>query len=179
MVLAVGAMAVFACGNGANDPAGCRTLENARCARAQECGIDLMYPLHAGDTAEDAIQACQDYYNVACDHGFVTTANISLEDISGCATAITNGSCNIVINPQLALGCSWLLPPDAGVDAPVDVVVSDVTVIVTTTSTSTTTGDAGESEDAAFHDCVNACDQMCASDTDCMTNCESDCANGS
>ena len=70
------ALAIVACGNGANDVTGCRQLEDARCARAKECGLDLQSLLPPGSSDADYVVACQEFYYDACLHGFATPITI-------------------------------------------------------------------------------------------------------
>jgi hypothetical protein len=123
-------ISLVACSNGANNVAGCQQIENARCTRASACGIDLSFPLHTGGSAEDGIQACQLFYQDACLHGLVTPVTVPGPMIADCTNAILTGSCDTVVNPQNTAACSWLNPPDAGVDAGTDAVVDVTTVLI-------------------------------------------------
>jgi hypothetical protein len=165
-----------ACGNGANDVAGCQELENARCARATECGIDLGLPLH--DSNIDAVTSCQLYYQDACLHGFVTTVAVIQTEVDACKGAI-NASCSAVLEPQLSPQCSWLNPPDAGSDAHDAATVTDVTVSVPDVVV-VTSNDAGDGA-AAFMSCVSQCVSMdCdTGDSLCEDMCTMNCEEGS
>jgi hypothetical protein len=176
------ALAAVACGNGANDVAGCQELENARCARAQECGLDLSYPLHPGSSAADAVTACQLFYQDACLHGFVTSITITSADLMGCETEIEKGDCNAVLNPEDTKACAWLNPPDAGADAGSDVSTTTADVAVVVTVDATVTVDTGVDAAAdAFAACISQCeiDDSCSGEPDCVDMCESTCASGS
>jgi len=157
-------LAAVACGNGANDPAGCQVLENERCVRAQACGIDLSFPLHNGSSPQDNVNACQLYYQDACLHGFATSVNVTSKEVTACVAAIKTGDCNAVLNPQNVPACSFLNPPDAGVDAGVDSGAQpDVIVIVVTPDATTSTGDAST--------CDPTCESQCVGDPNCITLC--------
>jgi hypothetical protein len=164
----IATLLMLACGNGANDVTGCRQLEDARCSRAMECGVDLGLPLHAGGSAADAVTACQEFYQDACLHGFATTINITGNDLPGCLKAITTGSCDAVVNPQRQPACSWLIPPDAGVDAGVDTGTPDVVVIVIQP-----VPDA--EADTGLESCEATCDMTCEGDPNCIDNCATTC----
>jgi len=173
-MLLAGGISIFACTD-ANDVAGCRELEDARCERAVSCGIDLEYPLHTGDTAADAVTSCKLFYEDACLHGLVTSINLSAApntgDLAACYSAIVSGDCDYVVNPQLAPGCAWLNPPDAGIDAGVDAAVE--TSVATSTATVVVSADGGV--DAAYADCVGTCDMMCDDDETCIDQCPEGC----
>jgi hypothetical protein len=179
-----GVVAVVACGNNANDVAGCRILEDARCDRALECGLDPSFPLHAGNTDADFVTACKLFYEDACLHGFVTSIDITPSDQDNCYSAIKTASCNIVINPQLDPRCSWLIPPDAGVDAGLDATTVDgtattsgnTTTIIIGTTSSSSTGDGGETDAEAVRACEASCDMTCVGDPTCTMMCETTCA---
>jgi hypothetical protein len=162
---------VTACGNGANDVAGCQELENARCQFAHKCGLDTSYPLH--DSNIDDVTACQLYYQDACLHGFVTTVAISTADLTNCVAAIDSGDCNTVLNPQLNPKCAWLNPPDAGPDVVDAAKAADVTTTVP--DVSTTVVDSGADTGDAFGACYAQCTPMCTDDPVCLQNCEDNC----
>jgi len=163
-----------ACATDANDVTGCRQLEDARCVRAQSCGIDLQTPLHAGSSADDAVEACQLFYQDACLHGLLTTVPPVPKLFQNCLDKIQSptSSCNYVINPQSEPECSWLIPPDAGVDAGTDVGTPDVIVIVVDEYPDATISDGAADALAA---CYDACNSMCTGDGDCVTACEAEC----
>jgi hypothetical protein len=163
---------VTACGNGANDVAGCQELENARCARATECGIDLGLPLH--DSNIDAVTACQLYYQDACLHGFVTTVAITSEELGNCEKAISVGNCNAVLNPQTVPACSWLNPPDAGSDV-VDAATSADVATTTPDVGAVTVVDSGADTGDAFGACYAQCTPGCVDDPNCLQECEANC----
>jgi hypothetical protein len=163
-------LAVIACGNGANDVTGCRELEDLRCSRAMECGVDLGLPLHAGSSAAEAVTACQEFYQDACLHGFATSITITSTDMATCVRAIKTGSCDAVVNPQRQPGCLWLNPPDAGVDAGVDAADAgvDSTVIIVVV--------ADAEADTGYESCLGTCDMMCTSDPNCIDGCPAMCS---
>ncbi len=170
---------VIACNNGANDPAGCRQIEDERCARAPECGLDPGFPLHAGSSDQDFVTACQLFYYDACLHGFVTTATITSTELDNCTSAIHRGNCDAVINPQLLQECSWLNPVDAGVDAADDADATSTgatTTIIETTTATTAESDAGE--DSGLASCYAGCNSTCEGDTACVSACEAQCQSG-
>jgi hypothetical protein len=174
MTLGAGSLLVPACATDANDVTGCRELEYARCDRAMSCGIDLQGTLPIGSTPEDAITACQLFYQDACLHGFATTITIDTRtQFTPCLNAITSGDCNTVVNPQSNSACAWLVPPDAGVDAGVDVDTGVPDVIVINVYPDATVSDGAADALAA---CYQSCDDMCATgDSPCIDSCETGC----
>ena len=166
-------LAAVACSNGANDVNDCVTLESARCERAIGCGIDLNYPLHSGSSPQDAVQACQTYYQEACLHGFVTTITITAIDVGNCLKAINTGNCNAVLNPQNEPACLWLNPPDSGVDA--SDAIADTTVVVVI-DTGTVIPDSAV--DTGIQSCIDSCDSQCVGNGDCIMECEESCEEG-
>jgi hypothetical protein len=166
---------IGACGNGANNVAACQQLESARCARAPFCGVELTYPLHEGNSTSDNVAACQLYYQDACLHGLVTSVGVSTTEVNNCVKAI-NESCPVMLAPQTSPACSFLNPPDAGVDAGVDapvadVVTTDIVVVVTPPA------DAGV-DSAALTECLDSCDSQCVDDPTCQMQCEESCVSG-
>jgi len=162
-------LGVVACGNDANSLTACRELEDARCERAQACGIDLSFPLHTGSSAQDNITACQLFYQDACLHGLVTTVTPTNAQITSCLKTIQTGSCTAVIDPQSEATCAWLNPPDAGVDAGVDAskdaaTTVDVTVVVVVV-------DSGTSGDTSTSTCNTTCESQCVGDPVCINAC--------
>lgn len=165
-----------ACATDANDVTGCRQLEYARCARAQTCGIDLQTPLHEGTSIADGVEACQLFYQDACLHGLLTTVTPTTAQLDGCLNMINNpkSSCNYVVNPQSEPECSWLNPPDAGVDASdasTDVAVAPEVIVVYVYPDATISDGAAD----ALAACYDACNSMCTGDGDCVTACETEC----
>jgi hypothetical protein len=167
-----------ACATDANDVTACRQLEDARCTRAVSCGIDLQTPLHAGGSASDAITSCQLFYQDACLHGLATTVTPTTDQLGACLNMIMKptSSCNYVVNPQSEPECSWLLPPDAGVDASdasTDVAVSPEVIVVYVYPDATISDGAAEAAD-----CVNECEgATCPGDEsacydECMMQCD-------
>jgi len=173
-------LALPGCSTDANNVTACRQLEDARCTRAQKCGIDLMYPLHNGTSAADDIEACQLFYYDACLHGLVTSVVVTAPEMDRCLRAIVGGeggageaNCNAVINPQTIPACAWLIPPDAGVDAGVD---AGTTATPDATVTVTPTADAGGDGDAnPLGPCYQSCNDNCAGDPNCISSCETNC----
>jgi hypothetical protein len=175
LVSAAGLMTVIACGNGANDVAACRQLEDARCVRAQSCGIDLAYPLHSGSSPEDNIAACQLFYQDACLHGLTTWNPVTSKEVTSCLKAIqTDPDCNTVVNPQTNAACAWLYPPDAGTDSGTDSTASDATTkdvtVVVTVEASTDSG-----TDSALAACYANCFSECVGNGACQDSCEEGC----
>jgi len=127
--------AVPACGTGANSPDSCRSVEEARCRQAAACNIPLEPPY---STSGNDVDACIRFYDVACLHGLEGNAPSPMQ-LSQCVAAIKTGVCTVVANPQIALACSWLIPPAtaAAADATVDAVTEAAVE-------SGTTSDAGE-----------------------------------
>jgi hypothetical protein len=170
------ALAIVACGNGANDVPDCVKLENARCERAQLCGLDLQSLLPSGTSPADYVQACEYFYADACLHGFATPIAITALDVKNCLHEIETGNCNAVLDPQTAQGCGWLVPPDAGVDSgtTTDAVVAVVDTGVVVVVDSTVPSDAGA--DGALQDCYDMCPSMCAvGDSPCLDSCYANC----
>ena len=167
-----------ACGSDGNGVGTCQQLESARCVYAQKCGLDLSFPLHSGSSPEDAVQACQLFYQDACLHGFVTSINLTptstMNDVQNCLNAINNpkNNCNVVLNPQTFPACMWLNPPDSGVDAS-DALPDTFVVVV---DTGTVIPDAAI--DTGIQSCIDACDSMCVDNATCQEDCEADCEEG-
>jgi hypothetical protein len=107
-----GALLLFgACGTSAVDVQACRTIEEARCERAQACGISLATPVHDGNNVDFCIR----FYDDQCLHGLVTQQVPGTTAVNACVADI-NKSCTYVINPQASTNCSFLIP---GLDASV------------------------------------------------------------
>lgn len=113
-VLAVGVLAgVIACGS---DPVGvetCRTIERTRCENAPSCGISLDQPVHRGDSAEDAVRSCIQFYEDACRHGLAAPTDPGALELQACVDAINTGDCNVVRAPESHPACAFLVPPAA------------------------------------------------------------------
>jgi hypothetical protein len=153
-VLALGGTLVWACKGGAVGVETCKQIENALCARAPACGINLSAttgtPRHSD--SETDVQACQQFYAIECQHGLETSATPSSAQVQDCVNAITkqaegcDGGTLINDTQDVALNgaCSWLVPPtpvvvDAAVaatdgtvaaDAGADVVSNDSGLVI-------------------------------------------------
>ena len=114
----VGATSLAACGTEAIGIDACRRVEEARCKRAQGCGIDLTSPPHTGAPGSD-VEACVLYYRDACLHGLVRTAEPSAAEVNACVARIENGTCDATVTPALTSECAWLGTElgDAAVDS--------------------------------------------------------------
>lgn len=111
-VLSAGTGSV-ACGT---EPVGiesCQKIERVRCESAGACGIDLGRPAHSGTGAESDVAACIRYYDDQCLHGLVLTKEPETKLVDACVTAIIEGDCTIVAEPETHPACSFLKPPDA------------------------------------------------------------------
>jgi hypothetical protein len=123
MGAAVGAI-VVACGTDAVGVDACRQIEEARCNQAPNCAaeISLSAPLHPGGSAGD-VAACIRFYDDACQHGLATGVAPGQPAVSACVAAINaeatdgGGGCDIVLHPEEAGACAWLIPPADVVDA--------------------------------------------------------------
>jgi hypothetical protein len=113
------ACAVFACGT---DPVGvdaCRRIETVRCESAPSCarppdggvGLDLSRPVHRGESDTSAVAACIRYYEDACLHGLEVSEDPGNVKTQACVDAIVNGSCDVVLTPEIHPDCAWLVPP--------------------------------------------------------------------
>jgi hypothetical protein len=133
------AVALFlACSSSAVGVDACRQLEDARCANAPRCKINLSDPPHRGGPVTD-VASCQRFYSIECLHGLTTTVSPSTTEVQACLSAINNGSCDIVMNPQIAdASCGWLnAVAPATVDAGVDVDAADAADVAVDTSPDT------------------------------------------
>ena len=118
-------IAVGACGTDAIGIDTCRQVEEARCRQAAHCpGIDLSQPVHRNSPITD-VDSCIRYYHDACLHGLAAPADPGAVATKACVDAINTGDCAIVITPQLAPACVWLVPPASVVDAAADVDAAD------------------------------------------------------
>jgi hypothetical protein len=121
VVVATASLLVWACSGGAVGVDTCKRVESARCANAQRCNVDISQPPHSSSLTE--VQACEQYYNIACLHGLATSVQPSTSDVTACIDAIDNDPCEagIVLHPEDSGACSWLIPPappaDAGIEA--------------------------------------------------------------
>lgn len=117
-----GTLTLAACGTDATNVDGCRKIEEARCRRAQACGVDLEHIKHVGTSADDALSGCIRYYHEACLHGTVTTQDPGPTAVQSCVDAVTSGTCDVVKAPETTNACAWMIPPaqtttDAGTTA--------------------------------------------------------------
>jgi hypothetical protein len=111
LLLALSMAAMFAaCGNGANDVAVCKQIEDTRCANAPRCpDIDLNVPQHSASLT--AVESCQQYYDIECQHGLQTSVKPTSAEVTACIAAINDGVCFTVEHPETEPACAWLLPP--------------------------------------------------------------------
>ena len=115
------AVVVGACGTDAIGIDTCRQIEEARCRQAPGCNIDLTRPVHR-DSPKTDVDACIRYYHDACLHGIATNTDPGAPSVKACVDAINTGDCNVVLHPEKAAACLWLVPPqtvtpDAAADA--------------------------------------------------------------
>jgi hypothetical protein len=123
VVIALAGTLGWACKGGAVGVETCKQIENALCARAPACGINLSAttgtPRHSD--SETDVQACQQFYAIECQHGLDTSVTPSSAQIQDCINAITSqvegcAGGTLITDPQdVALNgaCSWLIPPSA------------------------------------------------------------------
>jgi hypothetical protein len=104
--------ALTACSSDAVGIDGCRKIEEARCVRATECGLDLSKPVHEGKTPEADVKACVRFYRDACLHGMPSDPGVRETD--ACVSAIGTGSCDVVLRPEQNDACRFLNATDAG-----------------------------------------------------------------
>jgi hypothetical protein len=111
-----------ACGTSAVGVDICDSVESALCTKAVNLGcsdINLSVPPHP----DDNLQACIEFYKVACLHGLVTPDLPDGGQVTECVDSInaldfhTPDACFFVLNPQSADACAWLNPPDAAAEA--------------------------------------------------------------
>lgn len=102
----------LACSSDAVGIDGCRKIEEARCNRAAECGVDLGVPVHNDRSVDGDKQACIRFYRDACLHGMPVDPGSKQSD--ACTAAIQSGTCNVVLHPESTPECSFL---SGGVDA--------------------------------------------------------------
>lgn|SRR5215472_6555127 len=131
IVLAViaGVAAGFAaCGTDAVGIEACREIESARCTAAapceKACTINMSIPPHRNSPTTD-VQACQQYYDVACLHGLEATSEPGDPAVQSCINAINVAAktcdCNTILHPETNPACAFLIPPpptppEAGTD---------------------------------------------------------------
>lgn len=112
-----GAASLAACGTDATSVDGCRKIEEARCRRAQACGVDLEHIKHPGTSADDALSGCIRYYHEACLHGTVSTQDPGPTAVQSCVDAVTSGTCDVVKAPETVTACGWMIPAPTSTDA--------------------------------------------------------------
>jgi|SRR5580700_3463576 hypothetical protein len=114
LVASLAGIVVAACGSKGTGVDVCKQVDTARCQAAPACGIQLTTPVYTSGTA---VEACTQYYDVACFNGLQVAAPTSAE-VSACVAAINAGDCTCVATPQDCAACAWLsTSPDAGEDA--------------------------------------------------------------
>ena len=123
---------IFACGTDAVGIDACRQIETARCLQAPNCGIDLSTPVHR-DAPKTDIDACIRFYHEQCLHGLASGKEPGQVQVTACIDVITNGSCEVVKQPETDPACAWLIPPittttDAGTDTSTDAAVDETSV---------------------------------------------------
>ena len=118
--LSAGAMILAAiagaCGTSAVGVDACKSIEDARCMRAQGCNIDISDPLHRTGTD---VSSCIRYYDTACLHGVDLSGAPSQTEVNACVAAVNSGACSVVSAPETDPSCAWLVAVvvDAGTDA--------------------------------------------------------------
>jgi len=110
LALAGGSILASACGTDAVGVEACRQIEEARCKRAPQCGIDMSLPVHR-DTPSHDVDACIRYYRDACLHGLATTKEPGAVQVQACIDAINTPDCTVVKNPETNPACAFLIPP--------------------------------------------------------------------
>ena len=170
VVVSLTALALGACSGGPNGVDACRQIESARCVQAGNLNcVDLSYPLHSGSAVSDGVTACQLFYEDACLHGLVTPKAPASTQVTLCVKAITAArTCEVGLTPQSDPACSWLIAPDAGVDAGHDATSADV---VTTTTVTTTVGGMDAGIDQFVSTCDTTCESTCVNNPACITAC--------
>jgi hypothetical protein len=107
-----------ACGTNAIGVGICDDIETAQCTRATQlacapepdAGFNLANPPHP----DDNLEACIEFYKVACLHGLVTPVLPSSQQVTSCVDFINHAKqCSVVAQPQTADACAWLIPPEA------------------------------------------------------------------
>jgi hypothetical protein len=118
LVLVFGVSVSVACSSDAVGVDGCKKIEEARCNRAAECGVNLAVPVHQDKSPEGNRQACIRFYRDACLHGMPVDPGAKETDV--CVSAIQAGDCNVVLHPESAPACKFLAGADAGTPAPAE-----------------------------------------------------------
>jgi hypothetical protein len=95
------------CGTDAIGVDACRRIEDVRCQRAAECGIDVSSVVRSGDP----VAGCQRFYRDACNHGLVTTVEPASTSVDACVSALSTDDCRYVLSPADHPNCAWLTPP--------------------------------------------------------------------
>jgi hypothetical protein len=116
-----------ACGTDAVGVETCKKIEHARCDWAMQCamddpssGIDLNRPVRRSKSTSP-VDDCYRFYDDACLHGLPAPDPNDAGAVQACVDAINTGDCTIVIHPETADACAFLIPPaDSGVDTGVD-----------------------------------------------------------
>ncbi len=146
-----GATSLVACGTNAIGVDACRRVEEARCKRAEGCGVSLASPPHVGAPGTD-VDACIAYYRDACLHGLVRVAEPSTVEVNACVTRIESGTCEATVTPTLAPECAWLGTElgDAAADAEASAAV-DASTDDASPEASTQDADSAAAEDASSH----------------------------
>jgi len=118
-------LAASACGNGAVGVDACQSIEEARCREAPACEIAVQPPYYTSGTG---VEACIQYYEVACLHG-LAVPDPGSASVNACVAAIESGDCALVQAPVTG-ACAWLGPSssssseaassDAGADSQED-----------------------------------------------------------
>lgn len=104
---------VGACGSKANGVDVCKQVETARCQAAPKCNISITPPVYTSGTA---IDACIQFYEVACLDGLGVSAPTSAE-VTACVESIEL-TCDYVSTPSDSPACAWLnSQSDAGAAA--------------------------------------------------------------
>ena len=93
-------------------------------SNAPRCGVSLNGP-PVYSSSLTPVEACQQYYKVACLHGLASSPAPTTVQVQACVDAINGNACdngNLITNPQLNPSCTWLTPPVVVVvDASTDV----------------------------------------------------------
>lgn len=129
----VGALFGAACGTDAEGVSQCRTIEAARCRAAAACGLveDLDLCLrytrdhclhgtatggtpHPGDV-RDCVEVLQQAGSCADDSRRMTPATCSITLVPG---ATASNVCDVIMEPEQAKDCSFLMPIEVDDDEP-------------------------------------------------------------
>lgn len=111
-----------ACGQAANGVDACTSIEHARCNWIVACYADSGLPNYGLPTpisnSDSPVDECYRFYDDACLHGLVTSITPTSAQVGSCVQAINMATdCNIVMNPEGADACAFLIPSDAGTDS--------------------------------------------------------------